>query len=192
MLDVSRLAFVSTVTSIYFHEDSYCMIELVPESAVAECDVEMGQAAAHSKEHWDGNGWTDIYLIDDHSKHGEALNLPVHWLAETVEPYLQAVDLVYTGYGSHRELATNVRAWARPDGAALFAEGNPDGLVRCVWLGERFFAEPEVQVWFHVVKALGSLGRFHIADWYWDVRIDCSDDARLLAYLVGELLPDGG
>lgn len=48
---------------LYFHEDDYCQVELLPMSALESSVGEMKKIAAFSDAHWDGTAFGDISTL---------------------------------------------------------------------------------------------------------------------------------
>lgn len=178
------------MNSIYFHEDSHCMIELIPESALPECKAEMDQVSEFSKAHWDGTAWTSIYIREDQTGFMESLQIGKSQLESVLEPFLTRYDTVYTGYSAYREECPTIMAWGDQTRAALFAEFNPDGFLHALWFSEVFFPVADPKRWLSVIEALNTLCPFHLADWWWQIQIDCREKETLRKYLAGEFTTD--
>lgn len=174
------------MNSIYFHEDSHCMIELIPESALPECKAEMDQISEFSKAHWDGTGWTDIYVREDQTGFMESLQIGKLQLESVLEPFLTRYDTVYTGYSTYREECPDMTGWGDGTESVLFAQYNKERVVNALWFSEGCFPVQDPKRWLSVIEALNALYPFHLADWYWDVRIECRNKEVLRSYLIGE------
>ena len=46
----------------YYHEDDYCMIELLPLDNLQHCLTQMGEQQAFADAHRSGAGWTDMFV----------------------------------------------------------------------------------------------------------------------------------
>ena len=55
------------MTEIYFHEDDYCQIEVLPVSNWEHCATQIGEIESFSEAHPapGGTGWTDMYVREE-------------------------------------------------------------------------------------------------------------------------------
>src|SRR5215510_794228 len=107
---------------LYFHEDDYCQVELLPVSALVTSVDEINEIAAFSNMHWDGTAWTPLYPREDHSQHLKSLGISINSVAAILNSILEPVEEIYTGYSTYRERCNNTRAWVSPSGNALLAD----------------------------------------------------------------------
>lgn len=166
------------------------MIELIPESALLECKTEMDKASEFSKAHWDGVGWTGIYVREDQTGFMESLRIGKSLLESLLDPVLTRYDTVYTGYSTYREECPDMTGWGDETESVLFAQYNQEGIVKALWFSEGCFPVQYPERWLSVIEALNTVCPFHLADWYWDVRIDCRQTETLRKYLTGEFTTD--
>jgi hypothetical protein len=178
----------SAERSIYFHEDDYCQIELLPVSARQHCATQMGLiddfAAKHSQ---GGAGYSDIYVRPDAPHSFAELRVAPQEFAAALQPHLPAYDAVFTGYSSHQERCQNALAWG-DDSFTLFANGAAD-IIQNVWLdfGPLYAADAARMI--SVLRALPGSDRILIADWSWSLIAVLSDEASLDEYFrqrIGE------
>ena len=69
---------------IYFHEDDYCQLEVLPLAARQFCLQEMGEIDAFAEEHREGPFYTDMYLREESPETLLQLNLRPEQLAEAL------------------------------------------------------------------------------------------------------------
>ena len=112
---------------LYFHEDFYCQVELLPMSALESSVGEMKEIGAFSEEHWDGTAWTALYVRADNSQHLKSLSIPIDSVAAKLDSILEPVDDIYTGYSTYRERCNNTRAWVLPCSTGLLADFDQTG-----------------------------------------------------------------
>ena len=168
---------------LFFHEDFYCQVELVPVSAVQHCTEEMHQVDDFSAAHWDGTAWKSMYLRDDHSTYLRSLGIRIQDIALKLDSILERVDAVFTGYSTYREECSNTRGWVFPCGCGLLAEYDADGVVQNLWVDDA----PDVASlgrFKEVIEVLNGYSQFVIADWNRTVLVSCEDDDELHQYLV--------
>ena len=125
---------------IYFHEDDYCQLEVLPLSAEQFCRREMGEIET---------------LLQ--------LNLRPEQLTAALD-FLPAYDLVETGYSSYREECQSTQARGLNEELAVFWSVDEAGLVEAIWLA--FWVEPqEANAARQLLTALGHLAPLLLADW---------------------------
>lgn len=95
---------------LYFHEDDYCQIELVPVENEKYVKIEIENIDTFSEEHKasDGIGWTDMYIRDD-SKQLQLESYKINYLEldKILSNIADRCDKVYTGYSTYREECNN-------------------------------------------------------------------------------------
>lgn len=170
---------------LYFHEDFYCQVELLPVSALVTSVDEINKIAAFSNMHGDGTGWTQLYPREDHSQYLRSLCIPINSLAAALDSILEPVAEVYTGYSTYRERCNNTRAWVLTNGTALLADFDGTGTIEHLWIVKEPLAAENIDQFKHALRALGEFGDFFIADWNLDIAVACSDDDKLTQYLSG-------
>jgi hypothetical protein len=172
--------------TVFFHEDDYGMVQLLPAAARERCLAEMRQieseVAASSSEF----GFTDLHVLSEPSPSFRSLGLAEAELAAVLEPLLPRFAEVYTGYSSHRESCPGLRAWGFDDHQALFAQVSPDGEVGEVWFDLSDVGPPAVRRWVQVLQSLPGAADLLLVDWFRHEVVPLADGQRLTAYLMGE------
>ena len=167
---------------IYFHEDDYCQLEVLPLSAEQFCRREMGEIEEFAKEHREGPFYTDMYLREESSETLLQLNLRPEQLTAALD-FLPAYDLVETGYSSYREECQGTQARGLNEELAVFWSVDEAGLVEAIWLA--FWVEPqEANAARQLLTALGHLAPLLLADWGWSRCVDLSQPAENEQYVA--------
>jgi hypothetical protein len=169
---------------LYFHEDDYLQVEMMPVSALGHCTDEMRESDAFSATHWNGTAWTSMYLLDDHSAYLKRLGISIHEIAPRLDSILEPVDEVFTGYSTYRERCSNTKAWVFPCGCGLLADYDADGVVLHLWL---VYEPPHVQhfgKFKEVVGVLDAYSQFIIVDWKKSHLLQCADDDKMRRYFI--------
>ena len=162
---------------IYFHEDDYCQLEVLPLAARQFCLQEMGEIDAFAEEHREGPFYTDIYLREESPETLLQLNLRPEQLTAALD-FLPAYDLVETGYSSYREECQSTQARGLNEELAVFWSVDEAGLVEAIWLA--FWVEPqEANAARQLLTALGHLAPLLLADWGWSRCVDLSQPAEI-------------
>ena len=170
---------------LYFHEDFYCQVELLPMSALESSVGEMKEIEAFSEEHWDGTAWTALYVRSDNSQHLKSLAIPIESVAAKLDSILEPVAEIYTGYSTYRERCNNTRAWVLPCGTGLLADFDQTGIIAHLWIVKEPPVAENVEQFLQALRALGEYGDFFIADWNKEIAVPCRDQDKLLRYLSG-------
>lgn len=174
---------------IYFHEDDYCQQQLLPRGATAHANAELKEIAAFAEAHRapDGTGWTDIYMRDAASTELHTLGIKREQFERSVSPFLPRFDVVYTGYGSHREQCRNTAAWGTSPTCALLADWNDEGIIANAWT--MFFDRNEASILAasRAVAALAELHPFVYVDWAWGYTCEASDSEAFASLLRTKL-----
>ena len=150
--------------TIFFHEDDYGQIELLPASAWAYCQQEMGMVEDFAQAHAVPGGYRDIYLRQPGPSF-LPLAVPFEHLAAAVTPIWPAFDRVETGYGSYREEAQQTRAFGENTTLALFCSVTEQKLIEDVWLTLLIQDEHQLAAVQHVLAAVSTLAPLLLADW---------------------------
>lgn len=124
--------------AIYFHEDMYCQVELVPRENMLHLQGEIEAIEKFAAENFDGQGYTDLYerkgdpvaISQSKISVGEMDKCLLH------NGFAKA-DTVYYGYGAERIKAESTHAY-RFYKCDVFVEHKSD-IVTALWIdGFRF------------------------------------------------------
>jgi len=152
------------MASVYFHEDDFCQIEILPVENLAFCLKQAGCIAEFADEHRAGVGFSDMYMREDvnislHSKKISATDLK-----NLLGKILPEFDLVYTGYGSYREKCDFTNAFGQNSSIVLFYECDAE-FVKNIWLTLDVKNSADIEVAIGIFGTLSQAGEFLIADW---------------------------
>ncbi len=168
---------------IYFHEDDYCQIELLPVSARHHCMTQMGIIDDFAAKHDDGGmGYTGIYVRPDAPHAFAELSVATAAFSAAISQHLPAYDFVFTGYSSYREECRSTLAWG-DDSFTLFAD-HEASIIQHVWLDLSLPNAAEAARVASALRALPISESILIADWSWSLVAMLSDDASLNEYLL--------
>ena len=167
---------------IFFHEDDYCQIELLPLAAQAHCTMQMGRIGRFAAEHAadGGFGFTGIYVRADAPYPVGELHLSVEALAAAIEPHFAAYDAVYTGYSSYRERCQQIRAWG-DDSFVLFVVAR-HGRIQHLWLNSWLVSSLDAAKVTTALRAIPQSSGLLLADWSGGVIVPLADASALEAY----------
>lgn len=170
---------------IYYHEDDYCQIEILPISNWQHCTQQMGEIQAFSNAHKtpNGLGWTGVYIRPDSAVELRDSGLTITALRKALAPAVEEYGPVYTGYSSYRELSKNTAAFCAATGAVLYADYNDFGIIEHMWLTLDPTTEEQKNRALKMFAAVASQGEFLLSDWGWCALMMLSDSQALSQYL---------
>ena len=165
------------MSNVYFHEDDYCQIEILPIENLEFCMKQAGLINEFSGEHWTGSGWTDMFVRNENPISVHEKRILAVLLEKALECILLKFDEVHTGYGSHCEKCNNIKAFGQNENVVIFYS-EKDTFVDNIWLNLNIHEENDIALAKNMLTALSTLGNFIIADWGWDFvkEIKCLED----------------
>ena len=169
---------------IWFHEDDYCQIELLPRAAEAFARGEAEKIRAFGEAHKapDGIGWTDIYRAKAPPATVHDLKIHIDKLKECVPPSLGLFERVTTGYSTHVERAERTVAWGREGRALIFADSDELQVVQHIWFDH--FGRSSTDDMRSFLGACTARWDVLLCDWAWTQVVDPRDTSALDSYLV--------
>jgi hypothetical protein len=119
---------------MFFHEDDYCQVQLVPFENHSSLMEEARKVKGFAHSNFDGVAYKDIYVRGDERLKLSDRKIKVSEFEMMLSTSgLGRTDQVTTGYGSsHREVCANTVGYGRSDCAILFDWKNET--VEHVWL----------------------------------------------------------
>jgi len=148
---------MSRMREIYFHEDDYCLQQLLPTEGA----------------HWGAELRT--------------LRITREQLSAALGPLLPVFDSVYTGYGSHRERCTKTAAWGLSDRCALLADWDDDEIILHAWGKFLDQDEEAILTATRAVAVLSRLHPLIYVDWAWGYQCAASDSDTFASMLRSKL-----
>jgi hypothetical protein len=166
----------------YFHEDDYLQIEVLPISNWNYCLSELMKIGKFSNEHFDGIGWTDIYIRDENPQRLGSLNINVKGLAAILSKTLTAYDRVLTGYSTHREESKRTLAFGFDTSCIIFIGYNANDIVEDIWLDLGIASKKDKEIALAGLLSLGSVGELMLVDWSLGDMMKLSDKYKIISY----------
>jgi hypothetical protein len=182
---VRRRETEASLRSVFFHEDDYCQVEILPANAHGYCLREMGQIDQFADAHRDGPGFTDVYMRGEPPAPLSSLGATLADLRSTIGAVLAPFDQVFTGYSSHREPCGSVHAWDIDDSAAVFAKIGEADVVQSVWFSLHGVPTEEIGEWCRALACLPHAFEMILTDWNSRDVLLLKVDQRLALYLRG-------
>ncbi len=119
----------------YLHEDEWAMIDLLPAENLAEVQQMTRRAQSFGEEHFDGFGWTNMYVFPQPTYPLSLREIGFNELKALLAERFHLADIVQSGYSSYREVQADGFAFVeaeKADGAFYGREKN--GLVTTLHL----------------------------------------------------------
>jgi hypothetical protein len=175
------------IRKIFFHEDSYCQIEISPLKNLNYCERQMNDIDNISEEINIGSGYSEIVVREESLIELKTLQISPNKIDALIENIFPAYDLVETGYSSSRELCPNVKAFGENEEVAIFYSLSEDNWVNNIWLELLISTEHQKEQAIDVLTALSQLDSLLLADWEGSVIVDLSDKISIEMYVNEQL-----
>ncbi len=175
---------IDGITSIYFHEDDYCQIELVPRENEGFLIAQGAEIQRSAEKNFDGYGYKGIHVRSEEPVSLSTKGIAVEQMAEvlTAQGFLR-IDTVFTGYSTHRERAKDTVAF-KLDPFVVYVDSK-DGILAHAWLELNWGASSESQMRF--IDALDLIGRnwqLLLSHWPGSLVVDLTDRVAIENYVT--------
>lgn len=165
--------------SIYFHEDDFNQIEILPEENEMFCSSQVKKIEAFADAHKNGVGYTEMFVRGENPATLYKKSISVKTLENSVIQFLPKYDEVHTGYGEHKILCRAINAYGLDENVVLFCQLTND-VVEYLWLTLDIKKENDIQIALNMFKAIESISSLMLTDWLWSFtkKIGQTDDIK--------------
>jgi hypothetical protein len=171
----------------YLHEDEWGMITIIPAENLVRSKEIAQEAEEFGKAHFDGFGWTDMYVIPEEKYPLSTRQIPFYELYDLLSELLVPADIVQTGYSSYRESLKYGFAFGEPDGelGAFYREQKDDLVItlHCIPCGTQDVEK--VEAFTKILTTHGTRYNLILADWWRKRIINLQDRYEVTHYLQG-------
>ena len=174
------------MSSVYFHEDDFCQIEILPIENLGFCLKQIGCIDEFAETHRSGFGYTDMYIRDVAPFSLTNKRIMRAQLKNALYGIAREFDEVYTGYSSYREKCDSTHAFGNDENIVLFFDVKND-LVQNIWLMLDIGKEEDILMVQNMFRILSKIGKFIIADWGWSFVEDIENHTEIEKYLQERL-----
>jgi hypothetical protein len=184
---VDNLLYEEIESGVYFHEDSFNQVELLPRENLFYLQKENEQIENFAEENFDGNGFKDVYGRNENPMTVENKKISFDKLDKMlIELGLEKTSEVYEGYGSTKWKCENTFAYTF-DGAEIFISPK-DGYIKDFWInGFRFHKDTETKAKLkNILLNLGNEMDLILNDWDLTITIDLKIESEIKKYLNEE------
>lgn len=171
--------------SVFFHEDDYGQVEVLPAVAYDYCAEEMRRLDEFADVHRAGLGFTDCYMRGEPPDSLASLGVTLQALHSTIGTVLPRFDQVFTGLHSHRDPCRSVYAWGLDDTAVAFASIGKSDVVQSIWLSLHGVSAERIDEWCLALGSLPHSSEMLLADWNSSQLVRFKDKQGLASYLRG-------
>jgi hypothetical protein len=173
---------MSDARVVWFHEDDYCQIELLPKSAEDFARRQAGEINQFAEEHKAGDvGWTDMYTRSEPPASLATIGITLETLATQIPSRLTRYERVTTGYSTHTVPAPRTIAWGTTGRGVIYANYDRANVIQNVWFG--WFTRGDVEVMREFLKKCADRWPMILADWAWSEIVDLANESDVVAYL---------
>ena len=172
--------------SIFFHEDDFCQIELLPVENLVFCLKQAGVIEDFAQSHQGGFGFTDAFMREECHVKLSQKDLPATALHNLLTPRFPPYDEVRTGYGSHDVVCKSTFAYGQNERVVLFSDSEGD-ILQNMWLTLDLSSSDELARAKELFQMLGSFTSLLIADWGLGIIAPLIDTEQINPYLEKRL-----
>lgn len=167
--------------TICYHEDDYCMVEIVPRENMAHIDEESNRLKSFTRDIPQEEN-NEIYLINEMSVPLSTLQIK----PEELDPLLELLDekrydQILTGYGSTMN-QLHIGAVGYGSNWEAFFYDVQDGIVSHIWLVGHVFLDEETVI--NCLHAIGQRWPLLLQDWERVATVDLSSRAAIEEYIM--------
>lgn len=151
---------------VYFHEDLYCQVEVVPRENLLALNSENEKINELSEAHRSGLGYRDIFSRGEHQIKTIDRSITLDEFEALLTAFgFRKISNVYSGYGRLEEICKNTFAF-KIDLAIVFCDLQ-NGLIKNIWLdGFRFNKESEAkEMLVTCLNQIGEKWNLVLNDW---------------------------
>jgi hypothetical protein len=172
-------------TMFYLHEDECGMVDVLPAENLERSGEIAQKARAFGEEHFDGVGWTEIYVIPEPEHDLSARRISLAELRALIGSRMPEAQHVQSGYSTYREDLENCFAFGEPySGAgAFYGVLESDIITRLSILPCDASNEDGVALFTLILNTLGEKYNLILADWWHNTIVELSDKEAITRHL---------
>ncbi|OWA35212.1 hypothetical protein B9G55_11115 [Saccharibacillus sp. O16] len=178
------------IRTLFFHEDDYAMLELIPTNRQDQMAVELEQIRTFADEHRTEGGYTDLYVHQSDPKELAGLRIPLAKVERAIASFAAPYDQVITGYGSsYRVECQNIRAFGPNEETVLLCE-HEQGMIHKAWMLLNIEDREQYEWTLKLLHTLAGIAPLVLADLMWGVQVELCNEEAVRGYLDGYLNED--
>lgn len=168
--------------TIFYHEDDYRQVEIVPNDNLAILEEESKKVNDFANEHFDGSGYTDIYVRSDDNKiELKQRSIKPNDLEHKLEILgFERLQNVITGYGqTYRKLHKDCIAFGK-DYSAIYYDFK-DEIVQGIWMTNHWSIDRKKLS--ECLHEIGKKWNLLLQDWNLSKTVDLNNKQAIEDYL---------
>lgn len=172
---------------LYFHEDFYCQVELLPRENFSELEKENEKIEDFAEKHSDGFGFTDIYVRDGQKIKTSDRKIQIADFEKVLlECGFQKYSNVYSGYSSHEELCKNTLGFEL-DSSVVYCDFEK-GLIKNIWIDKFRFSNSSdrKELLINGLFRIGEKWNLILNDWDLTETFDLKNKTEIERYISEE------
>lgn len=161
------------------------MINIMPAENFGRAEGVAEEAENFSREHFDGQAWTAMYVIPEETHPIKIRLIPLSALQDHFRGYLKPVAELATGYSTHREVVSGGFVLVGEPFGALYGSCQED-IVTGLYVAR--FAGEKVEGFDQFIDRVVSLGEKYnliLADWWQHRIVDLRRRPEVERYVLG-------
>ncbi len=171
--------------SVFFHEDNYRQLELIPVQNLLKKEAEKDSPAEYADQDFTGHGFLSCACREETTYPLALLNIDkIDFKALIKTESLFYFDTVYTGSSDERQLVPNTRGFGF-ENYVLYYEFSDDMIINC-WLDYNPISEDlnnHPQKLEHMLHKLGTTYGLVLVDWNECLTVNLANKHALTEYM---------
>lgn len=166
---------------MFYHEDDDGTIEFLPRENYLRLRQQLTELDEHAQKHWDGAGYTDVYVVENAEMSLQERNIPVSELDALLSKLgLRRHTDVSTGIRAGEFELKNVVGFGENFWGILYAF--EDDVVKRLYIANYLDTEDD-EAAAEVLHSIGTKWDLLLVDWERGEMIDLTNKEQILAYL---------
>ncbi len=167
---------------LFFHEDDFCQVELSPKENLASLTEEADKVTDFARQHFDGVGYTDIYIRSKHRLELRERKIRQDELeAVIVGSDLKRAPAVLSGYGENYRVKLDDTVGFGEGYSAIYFDVKGD-VVENIWLTGDIDAE--AGKFRNSLVQIGQRWNLILMDWNLSIAVDLTDNRSAEDYFT--------
>lgn len=175
------------IDRLYFHEDLYCQVELLPRENFSELEKENEKIEDFAQNHSDGFGFSDIYVRNGQKIKTSERKIQISDFEKLmVEIGFKKFSNVYTGYSSYEEPCKNTLGF-KLDSSVVYCDFEND-LIKNIWIDNFRFSNSsdKKEQLINGLFAIGEKWNLILNDWDLTETFDLMNKIEIDRYISEE------
>lgn len=172
---------------LYFHEDFYCQVELLPRENFSDLEQENEKIEDFAQKHSDGFGFTDIYVRNGQKIKTSDRKIELGDFEKVMlESGFQKYSNVYSGYSSYEERCKNTLGF-KLDSSVIYCDFE-NNLIKNIWIDNFRFSNSSDKK-EQLINGLFSIGEkwnLILNDWDLTETFDLMNKTEIERYISEE------